>query len=148
MLTIARHAVEKMKTCAARFPRIEVTGFVAVGPHGQRVQPMQNVSPYPDKYYDWDPAEMLEQFNAMDRNGEEPLCFYHSHPSGKSDPSETDMIGALNVGMYYVILYPETEDFCPDGLCQPIATLSDWKMSVWECIEMGVLVSAEYEVAP
>jgi proteasome lid subunit RPN8/RPN11 len=140
MLKLHKNTVLTIFRWASKYPTIEVTGLVARGKERQRVQPMQNIARDPAHHYEWDPQEMAEAWDRMDRRGEEPMAFYHSHPSGKSDPSERDMEGALHVGMYYLIAYPVFTGGRPDA--------ASWLLSAWECIEMGILVEAKYEVVP
>jgi proteasome lid subunit RPN8/RPN11 len=138
MLTLTKDAVINILRWAEQHADVEVTGFVAEGPAGQRVQPMTNVASHPDRFYDWDPIEMMKRYGEMDGADERPVAIYHSHPSGRREPSETDMQGALNVGLHYVIAYPNYLHHHDDG---PV-----WRLSVWECIDMGILVESEYEV--
>jgi len=134
MVVLRQAVLEELWRLAAAEPDVEITGFVAEGPTGaQRVQPMRNASPYPDRYYDWDAVQMMEEYVRMDARNESPILIYHSHPGGKPDPSETDMLGALNLGMHYGIVYKM------DGF---------WQLSTWECIDMGILLHAPHEVAP
>jgi proteasome lid subunit RPN8/RPN11 len=117
----------------------EVVGFVWAAKGVQHVEPLRNTHPDPNQYYSVDDLELTRVYRKMDQAEGWPVGFYHSHPGGKPDPSEQDMIGAMNVGMHYLIAYPDY--FCPDGMCEPV-----WRLSVWHCIEMQVLVSDDYEV--
>jgi proteasome lid subunit RPN8/RPN11 len=114
---------------AAAYPRIEVTGFVKRFPSGlEVVVPMQNTSLSPTTDYAWDPDEMKRQWDVMDKQGSEPVAFYHSHPSGRSKPSEVDMAAALVPDMAHLIAYP-----CVGG--------GHWHVTGWMCLERGILVS-------
>jgi hypothetical protein len=55
------------------------------------------------------------------------------------------MQGAFNVGMYYLIAYPEET---VDEAQQRSGYVRQWLLGAWECIEMGVLVSADYLEVP
>jgi proteasome lid subunit RPN8/RPN11 len=145
MLELRKDAVVDILRWAERYPTIEVTGMVAAGPTWQRVHPMSNIAREPTRYYEWSPAEMVQAYARMDVSDEQPIAFYHSHPSGKPDPSERDMEGALHVGMHYLIAYPWTREdmVLPGEPNQPV-----WRLSTWECIEQGILVEASYEVVP
>lgn len=123
---------------AEMHPDREVCGLVwnNSGIRAQTVCPLPNVHPEPDKYYRTAPKDVRAAFDNMDEEGGSPLAWYHSHPSGKPDPSEEDMRGAFNTGMYYLIAYPWTP---PTG--QPVM----WRLSAWECLDMGILVESEYE---
>lgn len=130
-MEISKSAVQDLCGWAQRHPNVEVCGIVARGPKGDRVIPMRNVHRQPDRYYEWATGDMVREYDLMDGRGEHPIAFYHSHPSGRPTPSDTDMTGAFNVGMHYLILYPE------GGL---------WMVSAWECVSMGILIGASLEV--
>lgn len=133
-VTSTRHVLK----WAMDHPLVEVTGMVVEDASGaQRVQPMQNVAGDPTKYYAWDTTEMRQVFRRMDSLQERPVAIYHSHPGGKSDPSEADMQGALMQGMYYLIAYPDSTLPVPEVV---------WRLSTWECIEPGILLESGYEV--
>lgn len=110
---------------AREFPNIEVCGMVWARDDVQTVWGLRNVHPEPTKYWRVAPADLREAYRIMDDTSGSPIAFYHSHPSGRRDPSEEDMQGALNVGLLYVIAYPV-------GL--------EWELSEWECIAPQVLV--------
>lgn len=138
MLVLTKDNVATILRWAESHPTIEVTGLVAEGPHGQRVQPMKNIARRPEAYYEWDPKEMVTAWALMDDLREEPLAYYHSHPNGRPDPSERDMEGALHEGIYHLIVYPLAD---PARYPEPI-----WRLSAWECIEPGILMESRYEV--
>lgn len=137
MLTLTQYVIDEVKDWARHNPDVEVTGFIARGPQGLRVQPMQNIHPRPHAYYEWSPAEMMEHWAHMDSLEEEPVVYYHSHPRGLPTPSEEDMRGALTEGVYHLIVYPCREDI-GGGEC--------WHVSAWECVTAGILLQAELEV--
>lgn len=137
MLQLTEDTVAIITRWAKKHPTVEVTGLIASGPDGQRVQPMRNIARQPDRFYEWSPSEMGEAWDRMEERKETPLAFYHSHPSGKPDPSERDMEGALHDGVYYVIVYPDSTMTHPEV---------HWHLSVWECLEPGILIEGTYEV--
>ena len=148
MLRLRKSTVAAILREAAGSPDKEVCGLVwASGdwPGDGRIEhvhPLPNVHPEPDKYYRTAPKDVREAFESMDEDGGEPVAWYHSHPGGKSDPSEEDMRGAFNTGMYYLIAYPESFDLMADD--QVISTKKVWRLSVWECLSVGVLLEAEW----
>lgn len=133
MLRLQKATTRTILRWAAQHPQVEVCGLVWASERGQTVHPLRNVHTDPARYYATDPRDVRDAFAAMDREHGEPLAWYHSHPGGKWDPSETDMDGAFNTGMYYLIAYPKAPE---------------WQLSAWECIEPGILLSADWlEVA-
>lgn len=136
MLTLTNAVLHEITEWAKQHPDIEVTGFIARGPEGLRVQPMQNIHPNPHAYYEWSPGEMMERWAHMDACAEEPLVYYHSHPRGLPSPSEEDMRGALTAGIYHLIVYP-----CRDDM----GGADCWHVSAWECVTPGILVKVELE---
>lgn len=152
MLRLTTTAYQALIAHARLVPDQEVCGLVwAAGDwpgDGERqiVHPVPNVHPEPQRYYRTAPRDIREAYDSMDQAGGEPVAWYHSHPGGKSDPSEEDMAGALTPGMYHLIAYPEVNDLMADG--NVIGTTTNWLVSAWECVSMGVLVSAQMEVLP
>lgn len=126
------NVIDPILRMAKAKPKVEVTGMVARGPAGDRVVPMVNVARRPEAYYEWDATEMRVAWDHMEGRGEEPVVFYHSHPNGMQAPSSRDMEGALMEGMYHLIVFPTAGD--------------DWYYSLWECIEVGILVHAKLDV--
>ena len=127
-MKLHQESVDHIIEWSMRFPHVEVCGMVA---DSGRVIPMKNESSQPDTQYQWGVEEMRAQFWEMDKRHEEPVAFYHSHPSGKPDPSEVDMIGALNAGMIYLIAYQGD---------------AGWTLSAWLCLEPGILVGEPLDV--
>ena len=148
MLRLNKSTVQALIREAAAQPDHEVCGLVwgSEGLRAQTVSPLRNIHSEPDRYYRTDPLEIKEVFDAMDLEGGSPIAWYHSHPSGKSDPSETDMAGAFDTEMIYVILYPEHSDLVA-GLGQVVGRATEWQLSVWECLSPGVLVRSGYEIS-
>lgn len=133
MLILSADTVKGVLRWAERYSSIEVCGMVWQYPDGgQIVRPLRNTHPEPRQYYTIDAEEMQGMYRAMERSGAQVLAFYHSHPNGKPDPSESDMEGALNVGVHYLIAYPDS-------------AIGTWRLSAWDCIEQGILVEDSYE---
>lgn len=136
MLTLQKAAVAEILRWASQHPGVEVCGLVYRSGAGRdTVLPLRNVHPQPEKYYRTDHQDVRQAFAVMDDEGGELLAWYHSHPGGKPDPSEEDMLGAMNVGAHYLIAYPWIGH-----------DVSTWRLSTWECIAPQVLVESEYEV--
>lgn len=150
MLRLSKSIVQAVIREAAASPDREVCGLVWASEalRTQTVRPVPNVHPQPDKYFRMAPRDVRRAFAELDEEGGTPLAWYHSHPSGKPDPSEEDMLGAMNVGMHYLIAYPEIQEVRSGDSHIPIRTDRHWQISAWECLEFGVLVQGEYEVGP
>lgn len=138
MIQLKRDTVSRLKRWASKYPNVEVCGMVWEHPTGeQTVWALQNTHPEPDRYYRIDPHHLREAYASMDEGSAVLLGFYHSHPGGKPDPSEEDMAGALNVGIHYLIVYPDSV------MTHPTV---HWQISAWDCIETGILVEDAIEV--
>jgi desampylase len=129
MITLNKSTIKILQRWAARHEAIEICGMVwqHLESGVQTVWALQNTHSDPSRYYAIDHLELQDAFRMMEKANSVQLAFYHSHPGGKPDPSEADMEGALNVGLHYLILYPQ------DGN-------EEWGISAWDCIEMGILV--------
>ncbi|MFP9190476.1 desampylase [Natronosalvus vescus] len=66
--------------------------------------PTRNVAAEPRREYRIDPEEQLAVFEELEDRGEEIVGFYHSHPRGPHEPSETDVAGAAWPDRSYVIV--------------------------------------------
>lgn len=148
MLRLQQATVIEVLRWAQAHPTLEVCGFVWCLGEQQVVNPLRNTHPDPTRYYSVDARELAEVYRVMDQRGGEPLAFYHSHPGGKPDPSEQDMLGAMNVGMHYLIVYPWEPQFSKDQAAFHGAEGPIWRLSAWECIGMQILVEDQYEVIP
>jgi proteasome lid subunit RPN8/RPN11 len=63
----------------------------------------RNAAARPTTRYEIDPEEELELLERIEEAGLECVGFYHSHPNGPSEPSETDARLAAWSGYSYVI---------------------------------------------
>jgi [CysO sulfur-carrier protein]-S-L-cysteine hydrolase len=94
----------------------EACGVVA-GPTGTdrpvRFVPMLNAARSPT-FYQFDSADLLRLYQAMDANDEEPVVIYHSHTATEAYPSRTDIAYASEPNAHYVLVStrePEETDF-------------------------------------
>jgi proteasome lid subunit RPN8/RPN11 len=147
-MQLSQHTAERILKLCAEQPTVEVTGFVSRSKEGsdELVVPMANTSSTPETDYVWSPPEMMARYHEMDARGHLPIAMYHSHPGGKSDPSEVDMTSAFQEDMVYLIAYPTQEQVSvpqlragmPEPACADYRTV--WKLSAWLCLEQGVLI--------
>ena len=106
MLTIDRPTYDAIVAHAKRDHPDEACGVVA-GPAGsdrpERFVPMVNAAGSPT-FYEFDSAELLELYKAMDARDEEPVVIYHSHTATEAYPSRTDINLAMEPGAHYVLV--------------------------------------------
>lgn len=71
----------------------EVCGFVlgAGRTSGPELVAARNVAPEPERSFRVDPRDVLAVLRRADREGREVLALYHSHPTGGSQLSGTDL---------------------------------------------------------
>ena len=67
-------------------------------------QPAPNVAADPARHFEIDPAALFAALRDARRGGAAVLGWYHSHPSGRADPSATDAAQAAADGMLWLIL--------------------------------------------
>jgi proteasome lid subunit RPN8/RPN11 len=86
----------------------EICGVLA-GEYGEResvvreVHRAENVADTPQIRYAMDPEEQLEITEHVEDAGQDVVGFYHSHPAGPVEPSETDADRATWPGYTYAI---------------------------------------------
>jgi len=68
------------------------------------VRRVENVSETPQVNYLMEPEDQLESIDEVEERGYEVVGFYHSHPEGPEQPSETDAARANWPGHSYVIV--------------------------------------------
>lgn len=64
----------------------------------------ENVADRPEIRYNMDPEEQFEIIEELEADGHDLVGFYHSHPSGPTEPSKTDAARATWPGLSYVII--------------------------------------------
>lgn len=79
----------------------------------ERTYPATNVAETPETRYEIAPEEELELLERIESAELDVVGFYHSHPRGPSEPSDTDARLAAWPGYSYVIvsLSDETPEF-------------------------------------
>ncbi|TZG29614.1 Mov34/MPN/PAD-1 family protein [Sphingomonas montanisoli] len=95
-LRISRAMLEDVAAHAARDPTLEVCGLL-LGERGvvEAIRPCANVADDPARRFEIDPAALFAAHKAA-RRGEAaaPIGHYHSHPSGRAEPSMCDAAAA------------------------------------------------------
>lgn len=63
-----------------------------------------NVSPYPQRMFEIDPAALIKAEKAMRDGGPDLIGYFHSHPNGLDHPSTEDAKQAMADGRFWVII--------------------------------------------
>lgn len=77
----------------------------------ESVRRAENVAESPETRYYIDPEEQLELIEEVEVGGGDVVGFYHSHPAGPTEPSETDADRATWPRLSYVIVALDGEPF-------------------------------------
>ena len=70
----------------------------------QHVVPARNVHPTPGTHFEIDPQALIDAHRSARKGGAQVLGYYHSHPTGRAEPSETDRAEAAGDGRIWVIV--------------------------------------------
>jgi len=130
-LTLTAELFEQMRLHVALLAPEEACGLIAgQADRAHQVFPITNQLHSPLRFR-MAPDEQLRAFIRMDELALELVAIYHSHPSGPSHPSVTDIAEAYYPESIYLIWYPD-----PTG---------------WSCqgytIQEGVVQEARIQVA-
>jgi proteasome lid subunit RPN8/RPN11 len=90
---------------AAATPEVEVCGLL-LGRDGRvdEARPCRNVAADPARRFEIDPAALLAAHRAARAGGPAVLGCYHSHPSGRAEPSPCDAAAAEPNGWLWLIV--------------------------------------------
>ncbi len=66
--------------------------------------PTPNVHPQPERHFEIDPAALIAAHRAARSGGPAVLGYYHSHPTGRPEPSATDLAAASGDGRIWAIV--------------------------------------------
>lgn len=66
--------------------------------------PVCNVHPDPARHFELDPAALIAAHRAARAGGPQVLGYYHSHPTGLTEPSATDRACASGDGRIWAIV--------------------------------------------
>jgi len=106
MLQISQGLVANLLAHARTDHPDEACGVIA-GPAGSdrptRFIPMVNAARSPT-FYEFDSADLLKLYRALDSNNEDPVVIYHSHTSTEAYPSRTDIAYASEPFAHYVLV--------------------------------------------
>ena len=108
MIELAREAYDDIVYAGYDGAPEEVCGVLA-GEYGKEestvveAYPTENVADTPEIRYYIDPEEQLAVIEEIEDAGLEVVGFYHTHPAGPTEPSETDADRAAWPGYSYAI---------------------------------------------
>jgi proteasome lid subunit RPN8/RPN11 len=74
--------------------------------HGNRVtetHSARNIHPTPQTHFEIDPQALIDAHRAARQGGPGVLGYYHSHPTGRAEPSATDRALASGDGRVWAI---------------------------------------------
>lgn len=102
---ISRAAHATLLAEAAASPTQEVCGLLLGDDVIRRIGPTLNVSLQPADSFEIDPAALFAAIRAERATGGERLIgYYHSHPSGRAEPSERDREQAVGDVRLWVVI--------------------------------------------
>lgn len=88
----------------AAYPRECCGILLGEGGRISAIVPAANVHPDPERHFEIDPRALIDAHRAMRAGGPEVAGYYHSHPSGRAEPSATDQALAAGDGKIWAII--------------------------------------------
>jgi proteasome lid subunit RPN8/RPN11 len=85
--------------------------------HGKcitQVRSTRNVHPTPQTHFEIDPQALIDAHRVARQGGLELLGYYHSHPTGRAEPSVTDRALASGDGRVWAIVAGDDVAFWRD----------------------------------
>lgn len=121
--------LEQIRIEAAARPGVEICGLL-LGRDGrvEEARPCRNVAVDPARRFEIDPAALLAAHRAARAGGPTILGCYHSHPSGRPEPSARDAAAAEPNGWLWLIV-------------------ANGQLRGWRAVESGTLFGRYDEVA-
>jgi proteasome lid subunit RPN8/RPN11 len=105
MLEISREALGAIRSDAAASPEVEVCGLLlGEGLRVDRVVACRNVAEHPATTFEIDPQALIAAHKVARGGGPAVIGHYHSHPTGKAEPSARDAAGAMGDGAVWIIV--------------------------------------------
>jgi proteasome lid subunit RPN8/RPN11 len=104
-LEISSTLIARLLAEARAAPGVEVCGLL-FGTAGRidAVEPCANVAADPARTFEIDPAALFAAHRRARGGGPAVIGHYHSHPSGRAEPSATDAASAMGDGAVWLIL--------------------------------------------
>lgn len=101
---ISRSLLGRIMALAQADP-YEICGLL-LGEEGviRDIRPAANIAADPARHFELDPAVLIAAHRGARKGGPAILGHYHSHPSGRAEPSATDAASAAPDGSFWLIL--------------------------------------------
>ena len=101
---ISRSLLGRIMALAQADP-YEICGLL-LGEEGviRDIRPAANIAADPARHFELDPAVLIAAHRGARKGGPAILGHYHSHPSGRAEPSAADAAGAAPDGSLWLIL--------------------------------------------
>ncbi|WP_260598724.1 M67 family metallopeptidase [Sphingomonas endolithica] len=104
-LEISSALLGRLLAEAQAAPGLEVCGLLfGTSALIAAAEPCANVAPDPARAFEIDPAALFAAHRRARAGGSAPIGHYHSHPTGRAEPSATDAAGAMGDGAVWLIL--------------------------------------------
>lgn len=102
---ISSEALAAIRAHAAADPAFEVCGLLfGTADHVSAVTPTPNVASDPARQFEIDPQALFAAIRAERAGGPTLVGYYHSHPSGRPEPSAADQHMAAGDGRLWLIV--------------------------------------------
>lgn len=104
-IKVTSEAMIAMQQAATSAYPHEACGIL-IGEGGRITDVIQasNVHPTPETHFEIDPQALIDAHRAQREGGPKVLGYFHSHPNGLAEPSETDRAMAAGDGMIWAII--------------------------------------------
>jgi proteasome lid subunit RPN8/RPN11 len=103
-LEISRADVDRILGEAAASPDGEVCGLLlGAGLRVDQVRACRNVAENPARSFEIDPAALIAAYREARGDGPAVIGHYHSHPTGRAEPSVRDAENAMGDGAIWII---------------------------------------------
>jgi proteasome lid subunit RPN8/RPN11 len=104
-LEISSALLARLLAEAQATPGLEVCGLLfGNSARIAAAEPCANVAPNPARAFEIDPAALFAAHRRARAGGAAPIGHYHSHPTGRAEPSATDVASAMGDGAVWLIL--------------------------------------------
>lgn len=101
---ISRRLLHRIAAETASDPAVEVCGLLlGTGEEVTAVEPCRNVAADPATRFEIDPAALLAAHRRARGGGPAVLGSYHSHPTGRAEPSPRDAADAAPDGAIWLV---------------------------------------------
>ena len=109
-MEISREALDAIRRDAAASPEAEVCGLLlGEGMRVKEARSCRNVAAEPATSFEIDPRALIVAHKAARAGGPAVIGHYHSHPSGKAEPSVRDAAAARGGEVWVIVAGDEVE---------------------------------------